>query len=231
MPAEPFIVYDPPYGGQAIRGRRTADAWAKVSAFLESCTDALPSRPTSLRLALYESDGPAAAEWLLPAGEQATTHFGPGVRRAWTTGARQDYRVEWDLAPDSLHQALALLAGWEPMPKTDFGPAALTIGYRFRWVELATRVVLPGQRVDQRAHPLQAESDLLVTLGNRSSAILNARLPFTEPSPQFVAYLKGLLPRLPIKLNPARLRHWVPTKKGGGLGYRPLRIALELGKS
>jgi hypothetical protein len=228
MPAEPFIVYDPPYGGQAVRGKRVADAWVKVAAFLESCTDRQPLRPLSLDLDLLESGGPAAAKWRLAALEQASARFGSGTRRAWATGAREEYKVEWRLEPAQLGQALALLTSWEPMPKAEIGPADLRIYFRFRWIDLETRTVLPGQREDQRAHPSQAESDLMVSLGARSSAILNARLPFQGPNPNFVAYVRALVPLVPFRLNTARLRHWIPTRKGDGLGYRRLRLAVNL---
>jgi hypothetical protein len=230
MSAEPFIAYDPPYGGQAIRAPNAAEAWARVSAFLETCTDALPSRPSSLQLALYESGGASNAAWLRHATVQTGLAFGPGVRRAWTSGAREDYLIEWRLAMEALPRALALLTAWEPLPAADFGPADLTIGFRFRWIRPETRTVLAGQDADLRAHPTQADSDLSVTLGRRSSAIRNARFPFEQPGPEFVAYLQGVLPRLPISLNPSRLRHWVPTKQGGGLGYRRCRLDLDTAK-
>lgn len=228
MPAEPFIVYDPPYGGQAVCGKRVADAWVKVAAFLDSCTDSQPLQPRSLDFYLFESGGPAAARWRLSALEQARARFGSGTRHAWATGAREEYRVQWCLEPAQLEQALALLTSWEPMPVAEIGPAELNVYFRFRWIDLETRAVLPGQREDQRAHPSQAESSLTVSLGARSSAILNARLPFQGPNPEFVAYMRALAPLLPIKLNTARLRHWIPTRKGDGLGYRRLRLAVKL---
>jgi hypothetical protein len=226
LPAEPFIVYDPPYGGQSLRARRTADAWERVASFLRACTDASPSAPASLELHLHE---PAAAEpdaWFRAARERAEAAFGAGTRHRWLSGASEAHRVEWRLPPDRLADALALLASLEPFPKATYGPVQLVASFRFRWVDPATRAVLPGQDAGRRAHPTQAASDLLVHLGPASSAILNARFPFATAGAEFVAYLRAVTPLLPVALNPARLRLWVPTPSAT-TGYRPRRIVVN----
>jgi hypothetical protein len=224
----PFLVYDPPYGGQALRVRRAADAWERVAGFLRACTDADPLRPERAGLRLYEPGDADPTTWYAPTLAAAEAAFGSGQRRAWTKGAREDFCVEWRLPPDAAERARAFLEAGEPWPKTEFGPASVTLSYTFRWVDPETRAVLPGQTPDRRAHPIQATSDLLLTLGRLSSLIFTGRFPFAEPGAEFIAYLERVAPYMPMPLLAGRFRRWLPTRRPTELGYTVRRVGAGL---
>jgi hypothetical protein len=221
---EPFLVYDPPDGGQVVRVRRPADAWERPVGFLRTCTDADPLRPQHASLTLFEPRAIDQAAWYAPTLAAAEAAFGAGERRAWTAGAREDFCVEWHLSWDASERARAFLeAGW-PWPKTEFGPLEVTLSYTFRWVDPETRAVLPGQTADRRAHRIQATSDLLLTLGRPSSLILTGRFPFAEPGAEFIAYLERVVPHMPMPVLASRFRRWLPTRRPTKLGYTVRRV-------
>ena len=223
MSAEPFIAYDPPDGGQPLRGSAD-DAWRRVSRFLRHCTTARPDRPHSLKLTIYEPTGAEPREWHAPTMEAAVARFGPAERRAWATGVDELYCTEWDLDPSAVVTARTFLAEGEPWPRTAVGPAEVLVGYAFRWVDLETGEPLPGQDPARRAHPGQAESSLLLGLGRRCWVMLLARFPFATADSAFIAYLEQVAPYVPARLSPVRFRHWVPTRRPSRTGYMVSRI-------
>ena len=223
MSVEPFIAYDPPDGGQPLRGS-PLDAWQRTARFLRHCTDAHPERPQSLKLTIYEPSGADPTEWYRPTMTAARDRFGQAERRAWATGVDELYCTEWDLDPAAAPAARTFLAEGEPWPKTAVGPAEVLVGYAFRWIDLETGEPLPGQEPSRRAHPGQAESSLLLGLGRRSWVMLLARFPFTSANADFITYLEQVAAYVPARLRPARFRHWIPTPQASRTGYRVQRI-------
>ncbi len=106
--------------------------------------------------------------------------------------------MEWRLPPDASERARAFLEAGEPWPKTEFGPVSVTLHYRFRWVDLETHAVLPGQTAERRAHWIQATSNLSLTLDRSSSIIFTGRFPFAQPDAEFIAYVKQVAPYMPM---------------------------------
>jgi hypothetical protein len=223
MSVEPFIAYDPPDGGQRLRGSHAA-ACRRVARFLRRCTTARPDRPQELKLTIYEPTGDDAREWLVPTLAAVDRQFGPGERRAWATGVDELYLREWELDPASLLSARQFLTDGEPWPRTAVGPVEVMIGYSFRWLDLRTGDPLPGQEPAQRAMAGQAESCLLLGLGRQSWLLLLARFPFAAPNADFIAYVEQVAPFLPVRLSPGRFRHWVPTSRPSRTGYAVSRI-------
>mgnify|MGYP006138399789 CR=1 FL=1 len=166
MSVEAFIAYDPPDGGQPLRGSPD-DAWRRTARFLEHCTTARPERPHSVKLTIYEPSGTDPAEWYRPTLAAAKDRFGPAERRAWATGVDELYCTEWDLDAARVAAARTFLAEGEPWPRTAVGPAEVLVGYAFRWIDLENGEPLPGQDPSRRAHPNQAESTLLLGLGRQ----------------------------------------------------------------
>ncbi len=235
MKLEPFIVYEPPQGGQAIRSTGPVPAWERVSAFLRACTDADPDRPDSVTLTVYDPSAGDATGWHDRALRAAESRFGRGERRAWLHGVRQDfsvnsreYCVEWRLASEQSGEARSYLTESGPRLRTKYGPVALTLSYTFRWVHPTTRAVLPGQDAEARAHPTQATSDLMLGLAKRPWAILDGRFPFAAPDNAFVAYVGFVAPHSPVPLLPNRFRHWIPTKQPSDLGYKRRKVDGQL---
>ena len=225
MSAEPHIVYDPPYGGQAIRARTPREAFIRVASFLRAFTDADPDVPHSLDLWIHEPATTEAAEWHPATVRDAEARFGPGRRRQWALGASELYRIEWRLDGARLAPALDFLDGAAPGVRTIHAPVMVTASYAFRWVDPETHAVLPGQEPDRRARPTQATSTMHVFLERRSSAILGARFPFPSPDAAASAYIRRVIAAAPVPLTSARFRHWVPTVKPSDLGYAVRRIA------
>lgn len=223
MSVEPFIAYDPPDGGQPLRGTPD-DAWRRVSRFLEHCTTARPERPQSLKLTVYEPTGVDPREWYAPTMAAAKDRFGAAERRAWATGVDELYCTEWDLDPAHTGAARTFLAEGEPWPRTAVGPAEVLVGYAFRWIDLETGEPLPGQEPARRAHPAQAESSLLLGLGRRSWVMLLGRFPFQAANADFIAYLEQVAAYVPARLSPVRFRHWIPTHRASQTGYSVKRI-------
>jgi hypothetical protein len=226
MSVEPFIVYEPPYGGQALRLRGARAAWNRVKIFLETCTDASVETPKNAVLQLFEPSQPDSL--FVAALDNAKASFGQGRRRAWSGGVRQDFLVEWHLSVDQIPLALTFIENGEPWPKSEIGPIEMSLSYDFQLVDPATRAILPGQTADRRAHQVQAHSNLIASLGPQNSAILVLRLPFASPDSDFVAYVESIVPHTPVKLLPHGFRHWVPTKKPSALGYRVRRVSAGL---
>jgi hypothetical protein len=231
MKPEPFIVYDPPYGGQAIRPTKPVPAWERAAAFLRGCIDADPDQPDSVELTLYEPSHGDPAEWYEQAVQAAEHRFGRGERRAWLQDIQKDqslrsrrYCVDWRLPSQRCIEARSYLTEHSPWPRTKDGPVALTLSYRFRWVDPRSRAVLPGQVAEARAHPSQATSHLLLFLAERSSAILEARFPFAAADDAFAAYVGFVAPFAPVPLLPNRFRHWIPTKQPSDLGYKMRKV-------
>jgi hypothetical protein len=231
MRPEPFIVYEPPHGGQAIRPAGPVPAWDRVSAFLRSCTNADPNRPGSVTLTVFEPSPGDPAEWYDRAVHAAEARFGRGERQAWLQGVREDfsvnsraYCVEWRLASQQGGEARSYLTEGGPWPRTKYGPVKLTLSYTFRWIDPRTRGVLPGQGAEARAHPTQAPSDLILGLAKRSWAILDGRFPFAAPDDAFIAYVGLVAPLAPVPLLPNRFRHWIPTKQYSNLGYKRRKV-------
>lgn len=223
MSVEPFIAYDPPDGGQPLRGS-PLDAWQRTARFLQHCTTARPERPQSLKLTVYEPAGMDPAEWYVPTMQAARERFGIAERRAWATGVEELYCTEWDLEPAQSDAARTFLAEGEPWPKTAVGPAEVLIGYTFRWIDLHSGEPLPGQEPARRAHAGQAESSLLLGLGRRSWFMLLARFPFATAGADFIGYLEQIGAHVPARLSPLRFRHWVPTHRASRTGYSVRRI-------
>lgn len=223
MSIEPFIAYDPPDGGQVLRGS-PLDAWQRTSRFLQHCTDARPERPQSVKLTIYEPTASDPSEWYVPTMAAARARFGAAERRAWATGVDELYCTEWDLDPAHANAARTFLAEGEPWPRTAVGPAEVMVGYAFRWIDLETGEHLPGQEPARRAHPAQAESSLLLGLGRRSWVMLLARFPFATANAEFIAYLEQVAAYMPVRLSPIRFRHWIPTHRASQTGYTVKRI-------
>jgi hypothetical protein len=220
-----FIVYEPPDWGQSLRAS-PATAWERVQRFLQSCTDADPDRPFLPTLTIFEPASPAQAQWYDQAVLIAEDRFGRGQRRVWAQEVRADfsvrsrkYCVEWRLAPEQASDARSYLIAAEPWPRSEVGPAQLSLSYTFRLLDPETRAVLPGQAAEFRAHSVQATSDLTVVLQRLSWATMNARFPFPEADDEFLAYVARIAPMTPVPLLSNKFRHWVPTKRPSYLGY------------
>ena len=82
MRPEPFIVYEPPLGGQEIRPGGPVPAWDRVHAFLRACTNTDPDRPESVTLTVYEPSPGDPTEWYDRSVRAAEARFGRGERRA-----------------------------------------------------------------------------------------------------------------------------------------------------
>lgn len=223
MSVEPFIAYDPPDGGQPLRGSPD-DAWRRTARFLEHCTTARPGRPQSVKLTIYEPAGVDPAEWYRPTLDAAQSLFGRAERRAWATGADELYCTEWDLDVAQVAAARTFLAEGEPWPRTAVGPAEVLVGYAFRWIDLESGEPLAGQDASRRAHANQAESSLLLGLGRRSWVMLLGRFPFQHANADFIAYLEQVAAYVPVRLSAVRFRHWVPTVRASQTGYTVKRI-------
>lgn len=223
MSVEAFIAYDPPDGGQPLRGSPD-DAWRRTARFLEHCTTARPDRPQSVKLTIYEPSGVDPDEWYRPTLAAAKDRFGPAERRAWATGADELYCTEWDLDAARVGATRTFLAEGEPWPRTAVGPAEVLIGYAFHWIDLASGNLLPGQEAARRAHPHQAESTLLLGLGRRSWMMLLGRFPFQAANADFITYLEQVAEYVPVRLSAMRFRHWIPTLRGSRTGYTVRRI-------
>lgn len=235
MVPEPFIVYDPPYGGQAIRCPGAVEAWERTGVFLRTCTDANPDFPESVDLTIFEPSTGDPTEWYDKALKAAEAYFGRGERRSWLHGVREDfstksreYCVEWRLVSEQGKEARSYLTECGPWPRTKHGPVSLTMSYTFRWINMDTRAVLSGQVAESRAHPIQATSDMMLWLGKRSSAIFHGRFPFPAPNGAFVAYIRSVAPFVPVQLLAHRFRHWIPTKGPSEIGYKRRKVDKRL---
>lgn len=224
MSAEPFIAYEPPHGGQNLRIRRIAEVWERIARFLTTCTDADLTAPAWPKLTLYEPASSDPSEWFVPTLAAVQETFGPGRRRAWTAGVREDYCHEWNLTPADATRARRLLESGDPWPRMNIGPLDLWLSFSFRWTDTQSGSVLPGQEPERRAHPPQATSGLLLTLSSTSSVNLDGRFPFAEPSQAFVEYVARVAPFLPFPMLATRFRHWIPTRRPSQLGYTVRRI-------
>ena len=231
MSIEPFIVYEPPQGGQAIRPSGLKAAWERITTFLRACTDVDPDRPESADLAVYEPTSEESVEWHDRAMRSAESRFGPGKRLVWLQSLREDfsvksqeYRTVWRLSSEQVEAARSFVAECGPWPRTTYGPVNVTLAYTFRWIDPATRGVLPGQEAEDRAHPTQAKSSLLLGLERRPWAILDGRFPFASPNNAFMAYMGIVAPLSPVTLLPSRFRHWLPTKRPSDLGFNVRKL-------
>ena len=222
--AEPHIVYDPPYGGQAIRAKTAREAFTRVAAFLRAFTDADPDVPHGCDLWIHEPGATEEADWYPPAVRDAEARFGPGQRHRWAHGTSELHRIEWRLDGAPLAPTLDFLDGAAAGVRTIHGPVTVTASYRFRWIDPDTRVPLPGQEPERRARPTQATSTLLLSLERRPSAILGARFPFSAPDAAASAYVRRVIAAAPVPMASGRFRHWVPTVKPTDLGYAIRRI-------
>lgn len=202
-----------------MRTRDIGRAWAAVSSFLRSCTDADPDAPDGLDLVLFEEsvDEPFYRSSRFLASMEG--RFGEVKRRQWLSGVREEYCYQWRLADKQLGEAVTFLREHQPWPKYYIGPVQLKLSYDFRWVDPDSGVVLEGQAAELRTHSIQALSNLLVFLEPQSAAILTARFPFEQPNPGFVSYLARVSPLLPIRLLPKHLRAWIPSKRLRPTGY------------
>ncbi|MBA3889553.1 MAG: hypothetical protein H0X64_03395 [Gemmatimonadaceae bacterium] len=223
MSVEAFIAYDPPDGGQPLRGSPD-DAWHRTTRFLQHCTTARPDRPHSVKLTVYEPAGDDPPEWYRPTLAAAHDRFGRAERRAWATGVDELYCTEWDLDAAHVGAARTFLAEGEPWPRTAVGPAEVLVGYTFRWIDLESGEPLAGQEPSRRAHPNQAESTLLLGLGRRSWIMLLGRFPFQAANAGFITYLEQVAAYVPVRLSPVRFRHWIPTLRASQTGYTVRRI-------
>lgn len=228
MSPEPFLAYDPPYGGQVLRARRVAAAWQRIAEFLARCTDADPHQPEHVALTLSKPATGTPNEWYEPTLRAAEAAFGPGTWRDWIPGVPGDFRVDWRLRPQDAEPARALLTAGEPWPEMDFGTVGLSVTYTFRWVDPETGVVLPGQTEDRRADPVPATSTILVTFGPRAAVFLTGRFPFPVADAAFIAYIECIAPFTPVPLLASRFRHWVPTRRPTQLGYVVRRVSSAL---
>ena len=224
MAAQPHIVYDPPYGGQAIRAKSHRDAFARAAELLRSVTDADPDVPEALELEIFEPSPDESRGWLEPSVRTAEARLGPGHRRRWATGTLDLHLVGWRLERAAIAPLLELLEEVDPRERTTYGPVSLWAWYSFRWIDPDTRLVLPGQDEGDRAHPTQATSTLQLTLERRPSAILHGRFPFAAPDAHAAAYVRRVMAVAPFSLSSARFRLWVPTRKKSDLGYAIRRI-------
>jgi hypothetical protein len=220
----PEVVYDPPYGGQALRVRGTGKAWDRTATFLTRCTDADPSRPETVDLSVYEPAARERADWYEPTLRAAESAFGPGERFAWLIGASEAYRIDWRLPSEDTSRALAFLTDGEPWPKTVYGPIALTLTFRFRWVDPETDVALPGLEADPGGPASQAASSIMVFLRPQSSAILTARFPFSTVGSEFLTFLARVAPYTPMPLLSSRFRLRIPTRRPSEVGFVTRRI-------
>lgn len=231
MACIPFIAYEPPDWGQSLRGALVA-AWERIQRFLESCTDADPDRPDLPLLTIFEPTSSEQAQWYCQAVSRAEALFGRGERRSWLQAIGEDssikpseYCVEWRLAPEQACDARSFLVTGEPWPRSDLGPARLSLSYSFRLIDPETRAVLPGQDAEFRAHSVQATSTLTVGLQRLSWATLTARFPFQVVEGEFLAYVAKIASLTPVPLLSNKFRHWTPTKKPSYLGYTRRKVS------
>jgi hypothetical protein len=125
MAAQPHIVYDPPYGGQAIRAKSHRDAFARAAELLRSVTDADPDVPEALELQIFEPSPDESRGWLEPSVRTAEARLGPGHRRRWATGTLDLHLVGWRLERAAIAPLLELLEEVDPRERTTYGPVSL----------------------------------------------------------------------------------------------------------
>jgi hypothetical protein len=200
-----------------------------VQRFLKGCTDA--SSPSSASFTIYESQAPQStyvsgdfhsdysSDDLLRA---ASERFGPGSRRQWCEGAREEYCWDWQVDTDRVDSFVQFLSGSEPLPKHWIGPAELTVFFGFRWVEPRTKQLLPYQDPVLYSGVPHAPSDAQLGLSRLSYISLRAYFPFTAVDSHFLSFCDQIAPLLPTRLRAKHFRLCVPNKRGDGYVVKKL---------
>jgi hypothetical protein len=184
--------------------------WSEIRGFLETCTTR--REPERVRLLLYEGahlDG----DFFTRANRAATAGFGRSQRRLAIAGPHDEvFEHAWEVDPDEIGGALALMQGVEPIPEhLRSGVLVLAMEASFRLLGLDTGEPFPGQDPVLYGHqeadwnlPLGL-SRIYLRLSGRSTCALFLSLPFPVVSPALRDYVTALEARLPFRLSP---RHW-----------------------
>ena len=193
--------------------------WNEIREFLETCTTC--REPQRVRLLLSEGTH-LDADFFARAQRAATDCFGRPKRRLAIVGADGEvFERAWEVDPEEIDGALALMHGVEPIPEhLRSGALVLAVEASFRLRDPDSGEPFPGQDPALYGHqevdwnlPLGL-SRIYLRLSGRSTCALFLSLPFPSVSRELREYVAELEARLPFRLSPKHWSRWQLNAQG-----------------
>jgi hypothetical protein len=206
-------------GGHGLGRKDRSVVWNEIRQFLQTCTTC--RAPQRVRLLLSEGTH-LDADFFARASRAATDSFGRPQRRLAIVGADGEvYEHAWEVDPEEIDRALALMQGVEPIPEhLGSGVLVLAVEASFCLRDPDSGEPFPGQDPALYGHQEAAWnlplglSRIYLRLSGRSTCALFLSLPFPAVSPELRGHVAELEALLPFRLSPKHWSRWQLNAQG-----------------
>lgn len=192
--------------GQGCRFKSIKKNWDTISHFLEKHTEVSTPDTVILNAAQLTPFDESGTKSQI---EKTVKEFGPSqIRGEWG----------WEFPFSQLSTPLDYLLSNEPWPKQVVGPITLRIVYRFKWKNISYKNNPNLLQMHQR-------SSLHIHLARNT--FIQPTLIFPEPisSLETQKLLSKIIPDLPFKFIPNKLRNAIPTKRKADFSYKVRKLS------